>query len=190
LLFQRGAAVAQPRRAPPPPAVGPDWIDRAWLAGPSTVAFARLSPRQLAAALVLVAALALAWRAGEAMALNLVDARLARAQAREGASLGGLEAARRNALADLDAVQAVAQLDRFPSQLALLAAIVQRLPEDARIVEWNWQNGELSFTASAPEPADLPATVRALSSVPLLTNVVADRSLDGRGVVVRCRVRA
>ncbi|GIL41794.1 hypothetical protein TMPK1_40310 [Rhodospirillales bacterium TMPK1] len=189
LLFQRGASIATLQSTIPQP-VAPVWIDRAWLAGPSSFNFTRVAPRQLAAAIALLAALPLGWRAGEAIALNLADARLARAQASEAASLGGLEASRRRALADLDAVQAIAQLDRFPSQLALLAAVTKRLPDDTRLVEWSFQAGDLSFTATADAPIDLPAAVRTLSAAPLLTNLVADRALDGRGIVVRCRVRA
>jgi hypothetical protein len=188
-LFQRGIALQDPQPHAPAP-VSPRWLHKPWLSGAVPFLPTQVAPGQVAATIALIAGLALAWRAGEAIALGIFESRLDRQQMRGAVALVELEAARRNALIDGDVVQAIGKLDPFPSQLALLAAIAEKLPEESRITDWNWQGGDLAFTILASqEPVDVPNVVRSLSSVPLLSNLVADRSADGRGIVLRCRVR-
>lgn len=60
-------------------------------------------------------------------------------------------AARNRALALQQETQDLIDFNRFPSQLELFAVVWEKLPADAKIVQWEYQPGLLTFIVEAPE---------------------------------------
>lgn len=60
--------------------------------------------------------------------------------------------AKTNAVDNKQAAEKLYQLDLYPSQLALLAKVAKKLPERARLLEWDYQWGQLRITVEETKP--------------------------------------
>lgn len=148
VLFQRGASVAPDRITPATlPAVRLDWLDRPWTQSRSGGSFnlGRLDLRLVAVVAVAMMLIAYGYFGTEWLRLardtSAVEAEIA-AQIRTAEP--GLKA-RTIALENEAAIHALVELDRFPSQLALLARVTEILPKnETHLADWIYEHSSSS----------------------------------------------
>lgn len=97
---------------------------------------------------------------------------------------------RSEALQQRDQLMAMVELLRQDLALAMLDQVVANLPADARILQWQHRVDELQLViagaGATPDPAEI---VRALEQIPLLEDVLAERSRRPNSLQVRASVR-
>jgi hypothetical protein len=85
-------------------------------------------------------------------------------------------AARDKALETHQAVVTLRGMDEFPAQLALMAAIAQKMPTNgAYISGWNYQIGQLELTIQSPQKPDTAFYVAGFEATGLFEGVLVDR---------------
>jgi hypothetical protein len=182
VLFQRGASVPPDRITNTTPmAMQLDWLDRPWTRS-------RLSPAlglaqvnlpyvaAIAGAAILVA---FGYFGSEWLRIER-DIHTVKAQtAARSADVGPVVKARGTALADAAAADNLRKLDKFPSQLALMARIAEIMPQnETRFVEWAFERGQLQLTVAATHRLDALYFVKALQGIKGFTKVESERAFD------------
>jgi hypothetical protein len=180
MLFQQGASVHPDRigRAIPNPQRLP------WLQRPRTQRSRRLSfslaetdLRLVAAALAAAIVIAYGYQGSQWLRLRADTAALAAEIKGRSNAVEPLLAWRTRALDNLASIQALRELDRYPSQLALMARIAEVLPrEEARLTGWLYDRGQLDVELAADQPLDVVKLVRSLESVERFKAVAAERT--------------
>ena len=85
--------------------------------------------------------------------------------------------ARTRALNNQSAIGVLHELDRFPSQLALMARVTEVLPSDrTRFTAWVYDRGQLELGIAADRPLDVVKLVRALEGLDHFKSVAAERT--------------
>lgn len=147
-------------------------------------------PLRLGLAAAAVMLLPLAY---EGAALARLSLKTAEAQARLvelGREAAPILNARGAALAALDCVRALLQLDPYPSQISLLAKVGAQLPPNGTALgDWSFQNGEVRFTLTHPSQLDSLEYVRRFEALQLFERVRAEPQGDGRVLVVQAKVK-
>ena len=192
VLFQRGASVPPDRIAaslPQPQRL--DWLNRPWTRAPASAShgLARIDLRLAAAGLGVAILIGYGYFGGEWL-------RLARevhmASSQSAARLGALEPelqTRTTALANAAAIESLRKLDRFPSQLALMARVAEILPRNtAHFAEWTFEHGKLQVAVAADHRLDAVFFVRSLEKIPGLTGVAAEPLGNGNALRIRLTV--
>lgn len=180
IAFQRGAGLRPEAMAPRPPEPSRvAWLERPWGGGDTSplALLDRLEPRDLAAVLALAAAAPLIFLGAERLRvqsdLSAANGRIAALEA----SAGPVIEARGQAFAAVDRIQTLLNLDPYPPQITILARVAQALPNDGtRLVDWLYQNGDLEFGLSSPNPLDARTIVERFENAGLFTGVSVDRT--------------
>jgi len=60
--------------------------------------------------------------------------------------------ARNQALADRQQFEKIVLLNQFPSPIELIAQVAEKLPPEAKLLEWSYQLGNLSFIVESAQP--------------------------------------
>ncbi|HZT87010.1 MAG TPA: hypothetical protein VFA12_03505 [Stellaceae bacterium] len=189
LRFLRGASVPHDSPAPlAPQPVRLDWLDRPWTrdraAGGKPLE--QFDLRLAGAGIGVVLLLAYCYVGGEWLRLRHDVAAAATAiEARAQSDLPAAEA-RAAALDNLAAIQALHGLDRYPSQLALMARVASSLPKnETHLTAWNWDRGQLEVTVAANHPLDARFFVRSLEQIDGFKNVAAQRAGGDNSLNIR-----
>jgi hypothetical protein len=191
--FERAAGLPpELQSAEPPAAEAASWRRDPW-ARPRANWLALVQeagPLRLGLAAAAVMLLPLAY---EGAALARLSLKTAEAQARLtelGREAAPILSARGAALAALDCVRALLQLDPYPSQISLLAKVGAQLPPNGTALgDWSFQNGEVRFTLTHPSQLDSLEYVRRFEALQLFERVRAEPQGDGRLLVVQAKVK-
>jgi len=189
LEFQRATGMLVQALPQVPPAEQPVWSSRSWT---STGGRLGLERRSREAAIAGAGALLAAYAylggsvAHDALALSDIENRLVDAQRRSAPAI----ADRERALANFDFLAGFHKLDPYPSQLAILARVAEKLPSNgAQLASWTYQQGDLQFTVFSPSSAaDMLFYVKTYSSVEGFTDVTADRAEGDRSLRMKLRL--
>jgi hypothetical protein len=190
VLFQRGASVAPDRlSATTPSPLRLPWLTRPWTRARRPVSFdlARADMRLVAASLAAAMIVAYAYQGAERfrVAASLTE-RTGEIDQRSMAIEPLLEA-REQALDNQSAIRVLHELDRFPSQLSLMARVAEVLPRDqTRLTDWVYDRGQLELGIVADQPLDVVKLVRSLEGLDHFKSVAAERT--GTNNSLRLRV--
>ena len=191
--FQRAAGV------PPEAALGqadlPESLrelSRPWLSGSTFLRSGRSGGVRvvpaywaLASAYVLLLGLFAGQSLGDQITLSQIDSDMASATAAAQPRM----AERAEARNGLDAVNRLQTLAPYPSQLELWVKVSEIVPRNGtKVINWNFQTGELEFTLVAPTGVNAPAYVKALQTVVGFTNVSAEPVGDDKVLHVKLKV--
>jgi hypothetical protein len=194
VLFQRGASVPPDRiTATTPMALQLEWLDRPWTRS-------RLSPR-LGLAQVNLPLVAACTGAALLIAYGYLGAEWLRIERDIGAIKAQAAAhsnevepelkARTTALSNAAAVDSLRQLDKFPTQLALMARVAEIMPaNETRFIEWLFDRGKLQLTVAAAHRLDALYFVRALQRLRGFKNVEAERAFDENSLRIRFSIES
>jgi len=188
LSFVRGSGLLPGHDRATPPPRGLSWLARPWTASSRSGAFdlARVDLRVVAAAVAAAVIILYAYQGAQ-------WARIARDTAAVGAEIDQrsraiepvLEA-RRRALDNLSAIRLLHDLDRFPSQLALMARIAEALPGGGtRFTAWSYDQGQLELGIASDQPLDVVKLVRSLEGADHFKSVAAERTGAGNSLRLR-----
>lgn len=180
LMFQRGASV-------PPAAIDPavpeplrlGWLDRPWTRTRHTGALdlAQIDLRLVAAGIALALLAAYGYFGARYLHVREDAAVVAAEIAARTAAIEPVLADRTQALDNLAAIGALRELDRYPSQLALVARVAQILPADgSRLEDWLYDRGHLELSIASDRPLDVVRLVRSLEGSGYFTGVAAERT--------------
>lgn len=100
-------------------------------------------------------------------------------------------AARELARKDADTIQSIADLQKMPSQLTLMAEIAKILPDNGAYVrDWDYREGKIKFSVYAPNKGIARAELAAaIEKVPYLQQVQALMAPDPKVAVFTADVR-
>jgi hypothetical protein len=97
--------------------------------------------------------------------------------------------ARTQTLADKITVERLMGLNRYPSQLELMAQVAEKLPRNgAKLVEWFYQAGELRFTVESAA-IDPRFYVEAFQSVPIFQEVKSETNNNPNQIVMSMKLK-
>ncbi len=190
LMFQRGASLAPDRldRATPQPLRLP-WLTRPWTTTrrPGSMDLARIDIRLVAASVAAAAMIVYGYQAAQWLRVSRDVAGLTDEIVRRSQAIEPLLEARTRALDNQSAIRVLHELDRFPSQLALMARVAEVLPRDrTRLTAWVYDRGQLELGIAADQPLDVVKLVRSLEGVDHFKSVAAERT--GTNNSLRLRV--
>ena len=191
-LFQRGASVLPDRiSSENPAATRLDWLDRPWTQARRTGSFTLGQVDMLLAAtgvgammLILFGYLGAEWLrvSGDLAATETAIA------ARASGTEPGMRA-RAEALENQAADRALIELDRFPTQLALMARVSEILPKnETHLTEWSYENGRLEMTVAADHPLDAVYFVSGLEKIDRFKGVAAERAGSDNSLHIRLTI--
>ena len=182
VLFQRGASVPPDRITATAPAVMQlPWLDRPWTRSRLSAALGlgQINLQYVAACVGAAILIAFGYLGSEWLRIER-DIHAVRVQAAAHESqIGPVVKARATALADVTAVDNLRNLDKFPSQLALMAQVAEIMPQnETRLIEWLFEHGQLQVTVAAAHRLDALYFVRALQGIKGFKNVESSRAFD------------
>ncbi len=96
---------------------------------------------------------------------------------------------RNAALADKNIIEKIISFNALPSQLTLFATIAEKLPQQAKLVEWQYQNGRLRFTVEAPF-IDPRFYVNTYQAIPLFKDVSSEIGRTNNQIILTLQVQA
>ena len=190
VMFQRGAALLplQLSAAAPPPLRLP-WLPRPWTTTrrPGSFDLAQADLRLVAAALAAMIMIAYGYQGAQWLRVAANVAELTDDIDRRSKAIEPLLEARTQALDNQAAIRVMHDLDRFPSQLAVMARVTELLPPDqTRLASWLFDRGQLELDIAAEQPLDVVKLVRSLEGVEHFKSVAAERT--GTNNSLRLRV--
>lgn len=190
VLFQRGASIGPGRlSATPPEPVRPAWLPRPWTTTRPAGRFgiAQLDMRLATAGIAAAIALIFGYQGAEYLHIARNVSTLSSEIESRSNALEPVLAARAHALDNLAAIRRLHELDRYPSQLTLMARIAEKLPgPGSRLTAWLYDRGQLELTIAADQPLDVVKLVRSLESVEHFKGVAAEAT--GTNNTLRLRV--
>lgn len=192
LMFQRDAALGPQQQQVAVPAARTlamgerPWLDDSAAGDPSTHGSERLA--FTVAALALFAATC--WYGATSIKLrNQIDT-LTQQKAQLQSQATPIAQARGQALDDLARVQTLRALNPHPEQLLLMAKVAQSLPPDkSALKDWDFQNGQLKFTLTAPADISASALIAKLQQDTPLREVKALSGRDQKSVSFQADVQ-
>jgi hypothetical protein len=190
LLFQRGASVPpdQVLLSVPSPIRMP-WLQTAWTSTRGTPSFdlSQIDLRMAVAATAAFIIVAYGYVGAEWLHAAVSAGAVANEVAERAQAIEPILTARTRALENLSAIRTLRGLERFPSQLALMAAVAEALPHDkTKLTAWTFDRGQLEIDIAAPKPLDVVELVRSLERLDHFKSVAAERT--GSGNTLRLRV--
>jgi hypothetical protein len=192
VLLQRGASVGPERMlSEPPPAVSLPWLTRPWTtgAGQGFAGLGNFDVRLGVAAAAIALLVGYAYLGAEWLRLGADIAGVEQEIAATVATLGPITRARAAALANETAIERLELLDRYPSQLAVMALVTDILPKNgAHFTRWSYDRGQLEVTVSAAQPLDATFYVRALDRISRFRAVSAERAGNDNSLRIRLTV--
>ena len=97
--------------------------------------------------------------------------------------------ARAEALENQAADLALIELDRFPTQLALMARVSEILPKnETHLTEWSYETGRLEMTVAADHPLDAVYFVSGLEKIDRFKGVAAERAGSDNSLHIRLTI--
>ncbi len=167
----------------------PVWLERPWPRRSAGSLFSEFRGWKVAAAIGCCAVLPFAYQVGQ-IAVMAAEAR------RLGADLRRIESEAAPVLAARDAavksaarVRQLEALRPYPGPVEVMARIAEKLPTNGTVLQdLNYQQGEVRFTLTGQPNFDAPFYVRALSSVPIFTDVNAENSPAPGTLVLRLKL--
>jgi hypothetical protein len=192
LRFVRGASVAHDHLAPlSPTPLRLDWLERPWTRTRVAGSFAldQLDLRIAAVGIGAVMLVFYCYFGAEWLRLvHDVDAATAAAAARSQASTAITEA-RATALDNLAMIENLRALDRYPSQLEVMARVAGSLPKnETHLTAWSYDHGQLEVTVAADHPLDARFFVRSLEQIDGFKNVSVQRAGDDNSLNIRLMI--
>jgi hypothetical protein len=180
MMFQRGAGLPPDRLAAlvPQPMRLP-WLARPWTTTrrPGSFDLTRVDTRLIAASVAAAIIVAYGYQGVEWFRVDRDVARLTDEIARRSEAIEPLLQARTRALDSQSAIRVLHDLDRFPSQLALMARVAELLPRDrTRLTAWIYDRGQLELGIEADRPLDVVKLVRSLEGLDHFKSVAAERT--------------
>ncbi len=190
--FQRSAGVKPDRFvASIPQAVKSVLLDRPW-AGTETSPFARFAQFTAfdwAITATVLAALPMVFLLFQLLAVNTELAGVTSEGDKLRDRAAPILTARGNALAASDRVRGITNLDAYPPQVTIMRIIAANLPsDDTKVMEWNYQNGDLEFNIQGPETIDIKSLVQRLEGTGALTDVTVERVFQAGVLRVKLKV--
>ncbi|MBV8890003.1 MAG: hypothetical protein JO305_10080 [Alphaproteobacteria bacterium] len=185
--FCRGGGISGLSNGGPPSAEPALWRTRPWTNSGEGFGIERRGREALAAGVALMLA-GYGYVGGsfarDELALQQTTQRLRQVEQQAAPAI----ADRAQALANLQYLADFEKLNPYPSQLAVLAQVAEKLPSNgAQIIAWSYQEGELQFTVQSKPPPDILFYVKTYSDVPGFTQVTADRA-DAGGLRIKLRL--
>jgi hypothetical protein len=191
-LFQRGASVTPQQMRALPPMAEPHqaWLAKPWTrsTGGVSIKLTGLNPRLFAVGVGALLLIALGYVGTElghiGIDLYLMKSRVAQ----QTKAIEPQLEARNAALDNRSAILAMRKLDPYPSQSWMMARVSEIMPHnDAHVVEWDFERGQLQLKVTAGLPLDTRFFVHSLEGVVGFSNVTAER-FGTNGVLVRLTV--
>jgi hypothetical protein len=194
MLFQRGASVPPEEviSAVPVPLRQP-WLARPWTRTRSSASFdlSQLDMHLVAAGIAVALLAAYGYQGARYLHVRHDAAIQAEEIAPRSAAIEPVLAARTRALDDLAAINTLRELDRFPSQLALMARVAETLPAGgAHLDDWLYDRGQLELSIASDQPLDVVRLVRSLEEGGYFSGVAAERSGNNNTLRLRASVAA
>jgi hypothetical protein len=193
LLFQRGAAVPPDRIATEIPApVSMPWLRAPWTkARPRPLlALSQIDLRVAAAATAALILVAYGYVGAEWLRITANVHGVEREIAARSEAIEPILTARAQALDNLAAIHLLQNLNQFPSQLSLMAAVAEALPRNnTRLTAWTYDRGQLGLDIAAAQPIDVADLVRALEHIDHFTGVAAERTDSGNTLRLRATIK-
>lgn len=191
IAFQRGGSLPPERfseAVPIPQRL--ELLPQAWTrTRAAAFNLAQLDMRLVAAGVVAAVAVAYAYQGAQWWRASAEVAGLANEVAQRSAAVEPVLKARTQALDNLAAIRVLHDLDRFPSQLTLMARVVQVLPRaDIRFTEWLFDRGQLQLGIAAEQPLDVVKLVRSLEGIEHFKSVAAERTGTNNSLRLRLTV--
>lgn len=194
LAFQRNASIqpeAQRLEVPVPqnaPLAGRPWLS----ADRSGGGHSQQQTEQLAlAAVFLLLALPALWYGFALYQLTQASAERQNQLAQLRRTVQPLQQARGEALDALGRIQALKSLAPYPDQLFLMAKVAEAFPANGTYVkEWNFQNGLLKITVTAPGEISSSFLVNALQLAGPFRDVKALPGQDAKTAILQMQVNA
>lgn len=183
VLLQRGGSIApeQMLAAPPPPVALP-WLPRNWTRPPrqGIGGMGDLNARAVGAVAAIVLLVGYGYFGTEWLRLGLSTAAVERDISQASVAIAPVSQARASALANEAMIERLDALNRYPSQLALMAQLADVLPKnETHFTEWSYDRGQLEITVIASHPLDATYFVRALDHIQRFKAVSAERAGGG-----------
>jgi len=148
---------------------------------------ARVDIRLVAAAVAAAAMILYGYQGAQWLRVAREVAGVSDEIARRSQAIEPLLEARTRALDSQSAIRLLHDLDRFPTQLALMARVAEVLPpERTRLTAWVYDRGQLELGIAADQPLDVVKLVRSLEGIDHFKSVAAERT--GAGNSLRLRV--
>jgi hypothetical protein len=192
VMLQRGGSIPPERMlTEPPPAAALPWLDRPWTRqlSPGLGGIANFDLRTIGAAAAVVLLVGYGYYGAEWLRLGFDTAAVERGIARASIAVAPMTEARAAALASEAMIERLHALDRYPSQLAVMAQVADILPKnETHLTEWSYDRGQLEFTVAAAHPLDATFFVRALDRVLRFKAVSAERAGGGSDNSLRIRL--
>lgn len=180
LMFQRGAGLPPDRlMTTVPPAVRLPWLQRPWTTTrrPGAFDLGRADARVVVGSLTAAMLLAYGYQGAQLLRVDHDVAALADEIATRSQAIEPLLQARGQALEDQSAIRVLHDLDRYPSQLALMARVAEVLPPDGgKLTAWIYDRGQLELGITASRPVDVVKLVRSLEGLDHFKSVAAERT--------------
>lgn len=94
---------------------------------------------------------------------------------------------RNAALADKRIIEKIISFNALPQQLTLFATVAEKLPQQAKLVEWQYQSGRLRFTVEAPF-IDPRFYVNTYQAIPMFKEVSSEMGRSTNQIILTMQV--
>lgn len=167
----------------------PVWLERPWPRRSAGSLLGDLRGWKAVAAVLCVAVIPFAYQIGQVAALGRERGRLEDSIKAMEASAAPVLAARDQALRSAARVRQIEALQPYPSPTEVMARIAEVLPSNGTIFQdFSYQQQDVRFTLTGQPTFDATFFVRALSSIPIFTDVNAENSPAPGMLVLRLKL--
>ncbi len=181
-LRSSGDASALGHASLPPPAE-PVWLERPWPRHSAGSLLGEFKGWKAVATIACVAIAPFAYQIGQVAALGLERSRYEASIKAMEASAAPVLAARDSALRNAARVRQIEALRPYPAPLEVMARIAEVLPTNGTVFQdFSYQQPDVRFTLTGQPTFDATFFVRALSAIPIFTDVNAENSA-GPGIL-------
>ncbi len=155
----------------------PVWLERPWPRRSAGSMLGELRGWKAVAAVLCVAVIPFAYQVGQVAALGAERGRLENGMKAMEGSAAPVLAARDSALRSAARVRQIDALRPYPSPIEVMARIAEVLPNNGTMFQdFSYQQQDVRFTLTGQPTFDTTFYVRALSSIPIFTDVNAENS--------------
>lgn len=167
----------------------PTWLERPWPRRSAGSLLGEFRGWKAVAAVACVAVAPFAYQIGQVAALNLERGRYDASVKAMEASAAPVLAARDAALRNAARVRQIEALRPYPTPIEVMARIAEVLPANGTIFQdFSYQQPDLRFTLTGQPNFDVTFFVRALSGIPIFTDVNAENSAGPGTLTLRMKL--
>ncbi len=167
----------------------PVWLERPWPRRSAGSLLGEFKGWKAVATIACVAIAPFAYQIGQVAALSLERNRYEASIKALEANAGPVLAARDTALRNAARVRQIEALRPYPSPIEVMARISEVLPANGTIFQdFSYQQADLRFTLTGQPTFDTTFFVRALSGIPIFTDVNAENSAGPGTLTLRMKL--